>query len=75
MPQTDEATRAQIVAWFGYEFSHDFACLKVLLSKGYTEKAGMIRPPSPSHYGPMEDYVLLKYLHEEWDYAFTREGA
>jgi hypothetical protein len=80
MPQTSDAVLAIIAAWFpdrfsrgptGTElFSPDYLCHKVLLSKGWTEHAGMFSPPVPSYYGPREDYILLKYLVEEWDYAY-----
>lgn len=78
MPQTSDAVQAIIDEWFPNRFlrnetgttllGQDFLCRKVLLSKGWTERAGMFSPPTPSYYGPREDYILLKYLREEWDY-------
>lgn len=74
MPQTSDAVQAIIDKWFPPQederFSQDYLCLKVLLSKGWTEESGMFNPPTPSYYGPREDYILLKYLVEEWDYDY-----
>jgi hypothetical protein len=77
MPQTSSEVQAVIDKWFPFDdatqpkHSQDFAVMRVLRSKGWTEKAGMWYPPTPSYYGPREDYILLKYLVEEWDYAYT----
>jgi hypothetical protein len=73
--QTSKDVQDIIDTWFPYQggdadwFGLDNLCRSVLLSKGWTEHAGMFSPPTPSYYGPREDYVLLKYLVEEWDYA------
>lgn len=80
MPQTSDAVQAIIDKWFPDRFrrnasgtelcSQDFLCHELLLAKGWTEKAGIFYPPTPSYYGPREDYILLKYLIEEWDYDY-----
>lgn len=74
MPQTSDAVQTIIDNWFPYDpendmqSSQDHLAHRLLLAKGWTEKAGMFSPPTPSYYGPREDYILLKYLKEEWDY-------
>lgn len=72
MPQTSDAVLSIINKWFPLdrrETPH-WSALKLLFAKGWTERGGMLTPPTPSYYGPREDYVLLKYLVEEWDYDY-----
>lgn len=77
MPQTSKEVQDIIDRWFPHPehpesvMGQDHYAVQVLLSKGWTEKAGMFSPPTPSYYGPREDYILLKYLREEWDYDFV----
>lgn len=78
MPQTSDAVRKIIDDWFPFDpdndmFSQDHLAHKLLLAKGWTERAGMFYPPTPSYYGPREDSILLKYLIEEWDYGCEME--
>lgn len=68
MPQASSDLQQIIIGWFGSIDDYGPSC--VLLSKGWTEKAGMWYPPSPSYWGPWEDYVLLKFLRDEWDYSW-----
>lgn len=76
MPQTSKDVQEIIDAWFPFDPNdfnsrgQDFRVRALLLAKGWTERVGMFSPPTPSYYGPREDYVLLKYLVEEWDYAY-----
>lgn len=75
MPQTSNAVQRTIDGWFPQtgdksELPQDWMCHKLLLAKGWTERNGMFSPPTSSYYGPREDYLLLKYLVEEWDYAY-----
>lgn len=72
MPQTSDEVRKIIANWFPNTdvMSEDYQCWKLLIAKGWTEKGGHFAPPSPSYYGPREDYILLKYLVEEWDYDY-----
>jgi len=74
MPQTSDAVQAIMDSWFPDDgsphWSQDHLAHKLLLMKGWTERAGVFSPPTPSYWGPREDYILLKYLREEWDYDF-----
>lgn len=76
MPQTSSAVQGIIDDWFPYDLNNDMQpdqehlAHKLLLAKGWTEEAGKFYPPTPSYYGPREDYILLKYLIEEWDYGY-----
>lgn len=72
MPQTSDELRELMIKWFG-DMS-DYGPLKLLMAKGWTDKGGMLFPPTPSYWGPREDYVLLKFLREEWDYDYTCVG-
>lgn len=67
MPQASDKLRAQMKEWFddGISDSGPYAVLK---AKGWTDDGGLLSPPTPSYYGPREDYILLKFLHDEWDY-------
>lgn len=68
MPQASDALRNLMTKWFGsYDDAGPF---KLLQSKGWTCHAGMWFPPTSSYYGPREDYILLKFLNNEWDYDF-----
>lgn len=74
MPQTSDPVKNTINKWFPWhpdmKYGQDEMCRQLLLAKGWTEKAGMFSPPTSAYYGPREDYVMLKYLREEWDYDF-----
>lgn len=72
MPQTSKEVQDIIDGWFPPDDprTQDHRCLMLLEAKGWVEKNGMLYPPVSSYYGPREDYVMLKYLVEEWDYSY-----
>lgn len=43
--------------------------LQFLLDKGYTEKAGMIRP-APRHIPTTEEWTCIEFLCDEWDFGY-----
>lgn len=69
MPQASDELRAKMKEWFGDEVD-DRGPYKYLMSKGWTEEAGVFHPPTPSYYGPVEDYIVLSFMMHEWDYAW-----
>lgn len=69
MPQSSDELRKLMGQWFGDEIS-DEGPYKYLMSKGWIEEAGMFYSPTPSYFGPVEDYIVLKFMMEEWDYSW-----
>jgi hypothetical protein len=69
MPQATHAQRALMGKWFGDEVD-DGGPHAFLLSRGYTEAGGCIRPPTPSHQISREECECIAFLINEWDYAY-----
>jgi len=71
MPSTTDERRALIVKWFG-----DIDCAgpeDVLESQGFTVgEDWVIRKPTPSHTMTFEQYELVAFLIQEWDYGWER---
>lgn len=69
MPQTTDELRSLMREWFGDEVS-DWGPMRFLMSHGFTEQAGMWKPPVPYHNVNREELACLRFLVEEWDYAY-----
>jgi len=69
MPQAADEQRALMGKWFGDEVG-DGGPHTFLLSRGYTEKAGLISKPTPSHTMSSEEAECIEFLCDEWDYAY-----
>lgn len=74
MPQTSDEMRALMQKWFG-EAIDDTWPLYFLLSRGWTEKGGMLFPPTSAHTCSDYEYACLLYLREEWDYDWRDRGS
>jgi hypothetical protein len=55
--------------WFG-SFD-DSGPLKFLLDRGWTDNAGLLVPPVPSHQPSPYEFECLYFLCDEWDYAYN----
>ena len=70
MPQALDEQRELMTKWFG---DFDLAGpLVFLMSHGFTEHAGIIRPPVPSHRLSGDEAECLDFLFAEWDFGFER---
>lgn len=75
MPSTSDARRALIAKWFPDKGNSgpDFGCICTLESMGFTvDRGGLIHPPVSSHSLTWEQWEMVLYLVEEWDYGFNR---
>lgn len=70
MPQASDELQDLMKKWF--DSIMDDQPRAFLLSHGFTEARGFIRPPVPSHSLSHEEYCCLLFLHDEWDYAYAR---
>jgi hypothetical protein len=72
MPSTTQALRDLMVRWFPEDErgSTDGMVLAFLESRGFKEKSGMLYPPVPAHNVSAIEWLCIRYLVEEWDYAF-----
>jgi len=69
MPTANDTQRNLMKKWFG---SIDNAePLRFLFTRGYTEEAGMIRPPTSAHTFSREEMACILFLRDEWDYNFV----
>lgn len=72
MPSATDESREAMRKMFGNlvcdREPHDF-----LRSHGYTDKAGMLRPPKPDHMVTTDEWACIEYLCDEWDYGFDPE--
>jgi hypothetical protein len=71
MPTASDEQRAWMERWFGDPID-DGGPMRLLLSHGFTEKAGMISPPVPSHTLNFVEWECLAFLIDEWDYGWCR---
>ncbi len=81
MPSTTPERHARIAKWFergsesnGNAYLLDCECLKTLCSMGFYERAGVIHGPTPSHSPTYEQWEMVMFLCEEWDYGFHFEA-
>lgn len=70
MPSTTDEMRALMKKWFGDPVS-DAGPLNFLLSRGWTDKAGLLEPPVPSHRASPYELKCVLFLIEEWDYGWN----
>lgn len=68
MPSASEPLRNLMIKWF--DTLLDGSPYQFLISRGYTEKSGMIYPPVKHHMPNREEYACLRFLVDEWDYDF-----
>ncbi len=80
MPQASDAQRKVMARWFpicadgspNKDGIDDGRPYLFLLSRGYTEKAGMWSKPTPSHTVSVEELECLLFLRDEWDYDYHK---
>lgn len=70
MPSTSDQTYNTIKGWFPGVDGPDWPVLQVLRSQGFCEHKGMIYPEVPSRSITNEQWTLISYLIEEWDYGY-----
>lgn len=81
MPNASDSLRAIIRGWFGnptisdpedyyWSWIDDYTSFAVLASMGFTHARGVIEPPVPSHTLTQDQFLLVKFLIDEWDYAY-----
>ena len=69
MPQTTDALRNLMHKWFGFEA--DSEAWLFLASHGFTQNRWVISPPVPAHNISYTEWLCIRYLVEEWDWAFA----
>jgi len=69
MPQALDEQRSLMEKWFGDPVDM-FGPLTFLVSHGFTDDRGMIRPPVPSHALSKEEAECIDFLCDEWDFAW-----
>lgn len=76
MPSTTPERHARISRWFGedHPFGLDGACLHTLMCMGFYEEGGLIRGPTAAHSPTYEQWEMVLFLCEEWDYGFHFEA-
>ena len=78
MPSTDDVTAKTIEDWFhaqtGGDYPPDDACVRMLEAKGFNVLFGVLYAPTASYTLHDDDITMLRYLIEEWDYAYRRGG-
>jgi hypothetical protein len=68
MPQATNDLREKMIQRFGdIDISGP---LDFLLSRGYTEQAGLIRGPA-NHISQADEWECIDFLFQEWDFAYT----
>lgn len=73
MPQSSDELRALMNEWFGDPIS-DEGPSNLLLSHGWTEKAGLWMKPTESYTISDIEWYCVKFLIEEWDYDIQRQS-
>lgn len=68
MPQALEQSRQEMRLWFGDIDAS--GPLSLLALKGFTEKAGLISPPVPSHTLNYVEQQCICFLLDEWDFEY-----
>lgn len=73
MPSTSQAVHDLMKKWFPEIedlYGLDGAAFRFLEVRGWTDKAGLLIPPTPSHRCSIYELQCIRYLCEEWDYAW-----
>lgn len=70
MPSTSDDMRALMKKWFNNDGSSDTEPLCFLFDRGWTDRAGLLTPPVPSHRASPYELKCVLFLCEEWDYAY-----
>jgi hypothetical protein len=74
MPSTTPERRERIARWFGKDAA-DYEVREKLISMGFYETTGgMIHPPVSHASLTWEQWEMVIYLVEEWDYGFQTPG-
>ena len=70
MPSAPKELQDKITARFG---SIDvLGPLDFLKSRGFTERAGLIMPPSAEHKVSQDEGDCIDFLFQEWDFAYVQ---
>ena len=69
MPQAPDEQRDLMNKWFGDPIN-DGPPYQLLISHGFTEKAGCFFPPVSSHKISDIEHECLQFLVDEWDYGY-----
>lgn len=69
MPQATDEQRALMERWFGDPID-DGGPYRFLMARGYTEKAGWLFKPTPSHTVSLEEGACIDFLCDEWDFGW-----
>lgn len=72
MPSCSDALRDLMRKWFNRDGDcvDEWKVIQFLMSHGFTETNGMIKPPVPAHNMSTIEWFCIRYLVEEWDYDF-----
>jgi hypothetical protein len=70
MPQASDAQRELMAKWFGGDGIDDGPPYAFLMSRGWTDKAGMLVKPTRSYSISQYEWECICFLCDEWDYGF-----
>jgi hypothetical protein len=69
MPTASDEQRKLMQKWFGEEIDTT-GPLTFLLDRGWTDNAGLLVPPVPSHHPSDYELECIYYLVDEWDFGY-----
>lgn len=70
MPSASDEQRELMQKWFGEDIDTT-GPLNFLLERGWTDRAGLLFPPVPSHQPSQYEMACVWYLCDEWDFAYN----
>lgn len=68
-PQATNGLRELMNLWFNDPVD-ETGPWNLLVSRGWTDTAGMLRPPTPSYNPSQIELACIDFLCQEWDYAY-----
>jgi hypothetical protein len=72
MPTASDALRETMRQRFGDPIDDD-GPYNYLKDRGFTEKAGIIKPPKAEYMLSNEEWDCIQFLCDEWDYGYLPE--